>query len=166
MVQKPVIKTIKGWELKEGTDYTVKWSDESSKNAGTYKVTVTGTGKYTGSTNATYTIKKAANPMRLKAKTVTVKGKSLKKKSKSIARTKTVTVSKAEGKLSYKLASAKKGKKNFGKMFKINAKTGKVTMKKGLKTGTYMVTVKVRAKGNANYLSSAWKSVTIKVKVN
>lgn len=104
--------------------------------------------------------------MTVKAKTVTVKGKSLKKKSKSIAGTKALTVSKAEGKLSYKLASAKKGKKNFGKMFKVDAKTGKVTMKKGLKTGTYMVTVKVRAKGNANYLSSAWKSVTIKVKVN
>ena len=166
MVQKPVIKTIKGWELKEGTDYTVKWSDGSSKNAGTYKVTITGTGKYTGSTDATYTIKKAANPMRLKAKTVTVKGKSLKKKSKSVAGTKALTVSRAEGKLSYKLASAKKGKKNFGKMFKVDAKTGKVTMKKGLKTGTYMVTVKVRAKGNANYTASAWKAVKIKVKVN
>ena len=51
-------------------------------------------------------------------------------------------------------------------MFKIDAKTGKVTMKKGLKTGTYMVTVKVRAKGNANYTASAWKAVKIKVKIN
>ena len=56
MVQKPVIKTIKGWELKEGTDYTVKWSDESSKNAGTYKIKVKMMGNYSGSKTLTLTV--------------------------------------------------------------------------------------------------------------
>ncbi len=164
-VQKPAIRTIKGWRLKAGTDYTAVWSNAASKNAGTYKVTAKGKGKYIGSTDATYTIAKAANPMTLKAKTVKVKRKALKKKAKSIARTKAFTVSKAKGKLSYKLVSVKKGKKNFRKKFKVNAKTGKITVKKGLKKGTYKVKVKVRANGNANYKASAWKTVTFKVRV-
>ena len=166
-VQRPTIKTIKGFTLEEGTDYTVKWSDKSSKKAGTYKVVVTGKGAYTGSTDATYTIKKAANPMKLKAKKVAVKAKSLRKKSKSIARYKALKIRKARGKLSYRITSAKKGKskKNYKKKFKINAKTGKITVKKGLKRGTYRVTVKVKAKGTANYKASAWKAVKVKVLV-
>ena len=164
-VQRPTIKTIKGWYLVEGEDYTVKWSNPSSKNAGTYTVTVTGIGDYIGSTDATYTIQKAPNTMKLKAKAVKFSRKSLKKKSKSIKRSKALSVSKAKGKLSYKLVSAKKGKKSFKKKFKVNTKTGKITAKKGLKKGTYKVKVKVKAKGTTNYAASAWKTVTIKVKV-
>ena len=55
--QKPVIKTIGGKTLKAGVDYSAKWSNASSKNAGTYSVTITGKGNYTGSTKATYKIK-------------------------------------------------------------------------------------------------------------
>ena len=166
-VQRPTIKTIKGWKLEEGIDYEVKWSNKSSKKAGTYTVVVTGIGGFTGSTDATYTIKKAANPMKVKAKKVAVKAKSLKKKAKSIARSKTLKVSNAKGKLSYRITAAKKGKskKNLKKKFKINAKTGKITVKKGLKKGTYKVTVKVKAKGTANYKASAWKTVKVKVMV-
>ena len=164
-VQKPTIKTIKGRELVEGTDYTVEYSDPASKDAGTYQVIVTGIGDYIGSTDASYTIAKANNPMTLKMKTVKVKYKSLKKKSKSIRQTKAFTVSKKQGSLSYKLVSAKKGSKNFRNKFKINAKTGKVTVKKNLKKGTYKVKVKVKDKGTANYKASAWETVTFKVQV-
>ena len=163
-VQKPTIKKIKRRALKEGTDYTAKWSNASSKNAGTYTVVITGEGSYFGTTDATYTIKKAPNSMKLKAKTVKVKRKALKKKAKTIKRAKAFTVSKAKGKLSYKLVSAKKGKKNFKKKFKVDAKTGKIKLKKGLKKGTYKVKVKVTAKGSANYKAGA-KTVTFKVKV-
>ena len=68
-VQKPTIETIDGRKLTEGEDYTVKWSNAKSKNAGSYTVTVTGKGKYTGTTKATYKI----NP----------KGTSLKKPKKA-----------------------------------------------------------------------------------
>ena len=88
------------------------------------------------------------------------------KQSKSIKRANAFAVSKTEGKPSYKLVSAKKGKKNFRKKFSVNAKTGKITVKKGLKKGTYKVKVKVKASGNANYKASAWKPVTFKVRVN
>ena len=45
-------------------------------------------------------------------------------------------------------------------------KTGKVTIKKGLKKGTYKVKVKIKANGNANYKASAFKTVTFKIKIN
>ena len=164
-VQKPVIKTIKGLTLKEGTDYTAKWSNASSRNAGTYTVTITGKCNYTGTTKATYTINKAVNPMKLKVKTATVKHSKLKKKAQTVKRVKAITVSKAQGKPAYKYVSAKKGNKSFKKYFKVNAKTGNVTVKKGLKKGTYKAKVKVKAAGNANYKASAWKTVTFKVLV-
>ena len=74
-------------------------------------------------------------------------------------------MSHAQGKLTYKLVSAKNGKKSFKKYFKVDSKTGNVTVKKGLKKGTYKVKVKVKAAGNANYKPSSWKSVTSKVRV-
>ena len=108
---------------------------------------------------------KGTNPMKLKAKTVTIKRSKIKKKAQTIKRAKLITVSKAQGKLTYKLVSVKKGKKSFKKKFKVNAKTGKVTVKKGLKKGTYKVRIKVKAAGNRNYNPSAWKNVTSTVRV-
>lgn len=54
--QRPEIYKVNGstW-LKEYTDYTVTWPEESV-DAGTYTVTVTGKGNFTGSVSATYTI--------------------------------------------------------------------------------------------------------------
>ena len=164
-VQKPKVKTIKGLSLKAGSDYTMDWSTDNSKNAGTYLVTIDGKGNYSGSTDAIYTIKKAKNPMKLKGKTIQLKKKKLKKKSQNIKRAKAFKVSKAKGKLTYKLVSAKKAGKNFKKKFKINAKTGKITVKKKTKKGLYKVTVKVKAKGNTNYKASPWKKVAFKVNI-
>ena len=165
-VQKPSIKTIKGLELTAGTDYEATWP-KGSKNAGKYTVTIKGTGRYTGTTDAVYTINKANNPITVKAKTkeVRIKYKKLKNKTRKFAVSKALTVSRAQGRLSYKLVSAKKGGKNFRKKISVNAKTGKITVKKGLKKGTYKVKVKVRAAGNANYKASAWKTVKFKVRV-
>ena len=108
---------------------------------------------------------KGKNPIKLGARTVTVKYSKLKKKAQTIKRAKLITVSKAQGKLTYKLVSAKKGKTSFNKYFKVNSKNGNVTVKKGLKKGTYKVKVKVKAAGNRNYNPSSWKNVTSKVLV-
>lgn len=109
-------------------------------------------------------IKKATNPLKVKGKTVKLKVKTLKKKKQTVKRAKAIVFTrKGKGKLSYKLASVSKAK--FKKFFKVNAKTGNITVKKGLKKGTYKVKVKVKAKGNTNYKASAWKKVTFKVKV-
>lgn len=154
--------------MKAGTDYTLKWSNASSKNAGNYTVTITGKGNYKGTTTTTYTVSKAANPMKIKARTATVKYSKLKKKTQKLAVFRIITFTKkGQGTMSYKLVSAKKGGKSFKKYFKIDKTTGKVTIKKNskMKKGTYKVKVKVKASGSVNYKASAEKSVTFTVKV-
>ena len=162
-VQKP---SIKATGLKEGIDYIVeKWDNPSSKTPGTYEVRIVGMGNYDGDIWGVYTIEKAANPMTLKTRTATIKYSKVRKKTQTIKRAKAFAVRKAMGKLSYKLVSAKKGTKGFTKRFKVNAKNGNVTVKKGLKKGTYKVKVKVKAAGNSNYKASAWKNVMFKITV-
>lgn len=105
-------------------------------------------------------IVKAANPAKFNGKTVTIKASELAKKSKNFARKKVITISKAKGAVTYKLSSVNKAKyKNY---FKINTKTGKVTVKKSLKAGKYTVKVKVKAAGST-YYKSVTKTVSFKV---
>lgn len=154
-VQKPSIKTIDGKTLTEGTDYTATWSNASSKNAGTYTVTVTGIGTYEGTAKASYKINKAANTLSIKAKKATVNYKTLKNKTLTLGVTKVITFkNKGQGAKTYAKASG-------SKKITVNKKTGKVTIKKGIKKGTYKVKVKVKAAGTANYKASAVKAVTV-----
>ena len=165
-VQKPTIKTIKGLTLTEGTNYTAEWSNASSKKAGTYTVTITGIGSYTGRTKAIYKINKAANPLKIKAKTAKVKYSKLKKKVQVLKVSKIIKFTKnGQGRMAYKIYSAKKGRKSFKKYFKIDTKSGKLTIRKGLKKGTYIVKVKVWAAGDTNYEKSPVKTVTTTIKV-
>ena len=104
------------------------------------------------------------NSLKVKGKTATVKGSTKGKKGK-LKKTRTLAVSKViafvkkgQGKMTYAKASG-------NKRITINKITGKVTVKKGLKKGTYKVKVKVKAAGNTNYKASAWKTVTFKIKV-
>jgi hypothetical protein len=103
---------------------------------------------------------KAAQPMTVKAKTVTVSYNKLQKKSRTLAVKKTLTIKKAKGTKKFVITKVNKRKA----FFKINAKTGKITVRKGLKKGTYKVTVKVIAAGNDNYLAGS-KTKTVKIKV-
>lgn len=107
---------------------------------------------------------KYANTIKVTAKKPTLKYKKLKKKAQSISAKKAMTVKDAKGKLSYKFSSAKKGKKNFKKYFKVSSKSGKITVKKKLKKGTYTVKIKVTAAGDDTYKAGT-KTVSIKVKV-
>ena len=166
-VQKPTIKTVGGMTLTEGKDYTAVWSNASSKNAGTYSVTVTGIKNYRGTATAKYTIRKAANPLNIKAKTAKVKYSSLKKTAKTLVVNKVIRFKKTgQGTMSYKLVSAKKDGKSFKSKFKINKTTGKVKLAKGLEKGTYKVKVKVKAAGNSNYEPSETKTITFTIKIN
>ncbi len=109
---------------------------------------------------------KKANPLKVKGKTAKVSFKKLKKKAQTLKVSKLIKFAKAgKGKISYSLVSAKKGKKNVKSYFKINAKTGKLTIKKGLAKGTYKVKLKVKAAGNADY-KAVTRSVTVRIKVN
>lgn len=102
------------------------------------------------------TVKKP-NTLTVKGKTATVKYSKLKKKNQTLKVEKVMTVSNAKGAVSYKKSSGN------GKIT-INKKTGKITVKKGLKKGTYKVKIKVKAAGNSNY-NAATKTVTVKIKV-
>ena len=241
-VQKPTIKTINGLTLNSGTDFTASWSDASSKRAGTYTVTITGKGNYTGTTKATYqinkdsqtvtvpktaytktfgkaafslgaktngdgalkyatsnpkvvtvsaagkvsikgagnakitvyaaagtnynksskknvaiTVNQAVNPLIIKALTATVNYSAVKKKTQTLPASKVISITtKGQGTITYSKVSG-------NQKIAINQSTGKVTVKKGLKKGTYKVKVKVKAAGNANYKASAWKTVTFSV---
>ena len=108
---------------------------------------------------------KAINPLNIKGKTTSVKYSKLRKKAQTIKVSKLIKYNnKGQGALTYKLSSAKKGKKDFKKYFKLNAKTGKLKIKKGLKKGTYKVKISVAASGNTNY-DAVTKGVTCKIKV-
>ena len=103
--------------------------------------------------------KKKTNPIVVKGKTVSLKRSVLKKKSRTIKRSSAIKITK--GKKTYKLASVSKSKKYF----KVSKKTGKITVKKGLKKGTYKLKIKVRAAGDYSYKArTRTASVTIKVK--
>ena len=104
------------------------------------------------------TIVQNANTLTVKGKTAVVKYSKLKKKNQAVARKKVITVSKAQGTVTYTKASG-------NKKITIAKSTGKVTVKKGLKKGTYKVKVTVQANGNGNYMVSARKTVTFKVRV-
>lgn len=113
------------------------------------------------SVSAESQLTKKSNTITVKTKKITVKKNKLKKKAISISKKKAFKVSGAQGKVTYKLASVKKAK--FKKYFKVS-KSGKITIKKGLKKGTYKLKVNVTAAGNANY-EPMTKTVTVKVKV-
>ena len=100
---------------------------------------------------------KKENTLNVKAKTAALKYSKLKKKNQTISVKKVLSITKAQGTLTYTKSSG-------NKKITIDKKTGKVTVKKGLKKGTYSVKVKVKAAGNSNYKAKT-KTVTFKVKV-
>ena len=99
------------------------------------------------------------NYMIVKGKTAKVKYKKLKKKNQTIAISKLFNFTlRGEGsKLFVKTSGNKK--------ITINKTTGKITVKKKLKKGTYKIGVKVLATGNDTFRDSGWKTVTIRIKV-
>ena len=150
-VQKPSVTVTDGnGKAIAASSYAVTYSNASSQNAGSYKVTVDFKGDYSGSKTLNYKIAEAANPVKVKVSSKTYKRTALKK-----AKSFSIGTTKAQGKVTYTLASkAKKAK------IKVSSK-GKVTIPKNCKKGTYKITVK--AAGNENYKAKT-ATVTIKIK--
>ena len=98
-------------------------------NAGTYyvKATVAADANYNAATSSAVklTIKKIANPIKASGKKVTLKAANVKKKNQTIKKAKAFTISKAQGTVTFKKTS---GNKNIT----VDAKTGNLTVKKGL----------------------------------
>ena len=149
------VKDENGKKLTKDTDYKVTYP-KNPVDTGLYVMSVTLKGsKYEGLIDWQYIIEKANNPMTVSVTNKTVKYATVKKKDVTVT---AIKVTKAQGTVSYKKMSG-------NSKIKVNAKTGKLTVKKGLKKGTYKVNVKVTAKGNSNYKSAnVTKTVTIKVK--
>ena len=137
----------------------VAYSD--NKNAGTAKVKISFTNCNVEKT-LTFKIVKAANPMTAKGRTVTLRAGKVSVSSRTINQSKAITIKNRVGTLSYKLYNVPARVKSY---FRLNAKTGKITVKKGLPAGTYKVKVKVKDAGNENYQPSAVKTVTVKITV-
>lgn len=101
--------------------------------------------------------KKGAQPMTAAGKKVTLKASKVKKKSAKVAAAKAMTVQNNAGSVTY---AKVKGNKKI-----TVASDGKITVKKGLKKGTYKVNIAVTASGDDNYLAgSQTVTVTIKIK--
>ena len=155
---KPTVTvTYDGKKLKQNTDYTVKY--DKTKTAGTKKIVISGKGKYKGSVTEKVKIKKAKNPIKVKPTKKTFKASELKNKNKTVSIKATV---KEKAKLTFKLSSVtKKGKKYI----KFNKKNGKITIKKGIKKGKYVVKYMVTTKGTKNYKNTTvTKKITITIK--
>lgn len=121
------------------------------KKAGTTLIKAYNNGKYA---SVKITVKKKANTLSVKAKTVTANSK----KQMTFAKTKILTITKPRGKVTF-------AKSSGDKKITINKTTGTLTVKKGLKKGkTYSVKITVKAAGNTTYNAGS-KTVTVKVKV-
>ena len=141
---KVVVKNEAGKTIK-AKYYTVKV--KTCKNAGTYKVTIIGKGKYAGYTQTlTYKIKAKSQKVTIKKDTFSTTKKSVKKKAKSVG-----TI-----KAKFKTKGAKVTYTTNNTKIKVS-KRGKITVAKGTKKGIYQIKVTVKAK---NY-----KTVTKKIKV-
>ena len=101
------------------------------------------------------------NPLSVRGRKASLKAKKLKKKDQKVGRSKVMTIRNVQGRLSYKLLSVSKSKKKY---FKINSRSGTVTVKKKLKKGTYTVRCRVSASGNENYKGGS-RVVSFKIKV-
>lgn len=97
------------------------------------------------------TVVKKANTMTVKAKTIKAK----KSAKTTFNKAKAFTIKKAKGTVVFK-------KVKGSKKITINSKTGRITVKKGLKKATYKLKVKITAKGTKAYKSKS-KTVTVKV---
>lgn len=157
-VQKPVVKVYNGSTLLSEQYYEVTFSS-GCKNAGTYKVTVKLKDPYSGQNTATFKIVKATNTLKVKqiAKTLSTKASTVKKKAVTFKLSKYAKITKSIGTVTYSKTSG-------NKKITVNAKTGLITVKKGLKKGSYKIKVKITAKGNTNYKSGS-KTLTVTIKV-
>lgn len=127
------------------------------KAAGTAKITITAkaTSSYKAATKTlTVKVAKAAPVLKTKITSKNVSYSALRKKAQAFTLGTSVT---SKGKLTY-------AKTAGSSAFTVNKTNGKITVKKGLKKGTYKIKVKISAKATANY-NAGTKTVLVTVRV-
>ena len=139
-----------------------------ARRGGTTKITVIGhvmgenDKDITVKTSLTVVIPKDDNPIKVTPKKVSLKKAVLAKKDIKKKAGKVLKITGAKGKKTFALKGV--AKKAAKKYFSLNRKNGTLTVKKGLKKGTYTLTIKVRAAGNVSYKPMS-QTVKVKVKV-
>ena len=147
--------------LVAGTDYQVTFTNNTKP--GMAKAVLSGMGDYSGTLEGEFQILKWAQS--IKAKASTSKAFKAQAKTKKLAKTRVVNLkklAKVSAKTTVKFAKANSA---GGKKIAVNAKTGKVTLKKGLKAGTYRVKVKLTAAASKQYEAAKPKTITLKLVV-
>lgn len=127
------------------------------KAAGTAKITITAkaTSSYKAATKTlTVKVAKAAPVLKTKITFKNVSYNALRKKAQVFTLGASVS---SKGKLTY-------AKTAGSSAFTVNKTNGKITVKKGLKKGTYKIKVKISAKATANY-NAGTKTVLVTVRV-
>ncbi|MDO4533985.1 MAG: NlpC/P60 family protein [Coriobacteriia bacterium] len=147
--------------LEKGADYKVSFKDNVSP--GTATVTISGIGDYSGSMSNSFQIGKIAQA--IKATKSVKKSVNASTKTKKITKNRSFSLKKLAKVSAKTKVKYKKANKAGGKKIVVNAKTGKVTLKKGLKKGAYKVKVKLTAPANSMYEAAKAKSITLKVVV-
>ena len=97
-----------------------------------------------------------------KGKTVKLKYQKLKKENQTVKRSAAIEIISSEGDLTYSLKGV--DKKSYKKYFKVYSSSGNIKVKKGLKKGTYKLTVKVTAEDRIHKAYSDTVKVKITVK--
>ena len=124
-------------------------------------MTITGKGDFEGSTSTEFTIGKAAGTLTATGNKVKVKSKTIKlKKTKKIFAEKSYSIEGSIGELTY---TKVKANKMDGK-FKVNATTGQINVKKGLKKGKYELTVLVSDSGDKNHEAAEAEAI-VKIRI-
>ena len=132
-------------------DYVIKLSDETMHQAD-----LEGRPYYGSLTLKLVKFEKKTNTLKVKGRTATVRYSKLRKKTQTLTRSKVITFTKKGwGTITYSKTSG-------NKKITISKNTGKVTVKKGLKKGTYTVKFKVKASGDDYYKAG---SQTVKAKI-
>ena len=155
VTQSPKVR-LNGTLLKENADYLLVY--KNNVKVGSAKVTVKGINDYKGAKTLSFKVTKAAQPLKVTASKKTVRFAKLKRGARTVKGA--LAVSGNVGALSYANASTAKAPKRF----KVNAKTGAITLPRATKRGVYQVKVKVVAKASASYKQTA-KTAAVRIRV-
>lgn len=157
----PAVKVVlDGMTLEKGVDYEVSYTNNINAGKGTATISAISSSDFCGSKEATFTIAKAGQKLAVTAKTKTLKAAKLKKKANVVKPAALVSVNGSAGKVTYTMKAANAKSKKA-----LTIKSGKVTVKKKTKKGTYKVKITVKAAGDANHKAATiTKTAAIKVK--
>lgn len=147
--------------LRRNVDYTVSYG--YNEDLGTGTVTINGTGKYSGSVTKNFQIVESVNPMTAGRRKATVKvrrSKIRKTWSGLELSSNNIRVSRAKGDVRYTNVS----KQRKARKFTVDYYSGKVTIPRNTKKGTYKMRIKVTDGGKYGFKSKTkYVSYTIRV---